>query len=207
MMIRKLSFLALLLICLKSFGQVATDSSTYIYDSVTEDYFADYKNAKLTIDYYFTDGWSTIDRYSYEIIVIDSLFMIAFSSPESDSYKYISYQKKFLLSDLQLDTIKLALKNSKVKQIKNGIPRPDGSAHTKEVLIVKYKKINIAGGMAYANIASFPDSEPEKEIQKSIIEDRKLSSSIGGNYDLLIKTLRKYFVDLVKLKKQSLQIE
>ena len=155
-----------------------------------------FKNAKLKIDYFFTDGWSTGDRYSYEIIVIDSLIMIAFSSPESDSYKYVSYEKKFLLPASGINAIKLAVLNSKIKQKKNGIPRPDGSAHTKEVLIVKYKQIDIAGGMAYANIASFPDSEPLEKLNKEIAKDRRLSSSLGGNYDLLIKTLKSNFVEI-----------
>jgi hypothetical protein len=74
-----------------------------------------------------------------------------------------------------------------------------------KVLIVRFNSISVAGGFAYGNIAGYPDSEPRTQIKKEIADDRKQSSSIGGNYDLLISVLKKYFVDLDKLKAQSIK--
>ena len=161
------SFIFLLLawlVAYSSFGQQPT--STYQYEPVTEDYFKGYKKAKLKLDYYFTDGSSTGNRYVYELVLVDSLLLLAFDSPQTDDYTYISYQKRLLLSSSQLTAIKAALANANLKQRVRGIPKPDGTAHTKEVLIIKYGRVAIAGGMAYANRACFPDSESEAERQR-----------------------------------------
>jgi hypothetical protein len=185
-----------------SLGQQAT--GTYQYEPVTEDYFKGYKNAKLKLDYYFTDGSSTGNRYVFELVLVDNLLMLSFDSPQTDDYAYISYQKKILLSDSQLTAIKVALAKANLKQRVKGIPKPDGTAHTKEVLIVKYRNLALAGGMAYANRACFPDSESEATVQQQIRQDRRRSSSINGNYDILIRTLLTHFTDLTSLKREAL---
>lgn len=198
-------FALLLLTFSKDYAQSENDTSNIVYEPISKDIFKEYKNAKLVVDYFFTDGFSNQDRYSYEIIIMDSLLMINFSSPETDSYNYISYDKKSLLDDSKLDNIKQVIKSIQFKQIKNGIPRATFSAYTKEVLIVRYKNLSIAGGLVYANIASYSDNEPANQVNKEIADDRKQSSSISGNYDLLISALKKYFMDFDKLKTQSLK--
>lgn len=134
------------------------------------------------------------------IILVDSLLMSGFSSPKTDSYNYISYQKKYLLTPEQTGTIKSALVSAGLKQTKKGIPQPDASAHEKDVLIVKYKNINIAGGRF--NHVIFADNTSDAQNNKEIRLERKLTSSVGGNFELIIKTLKKYFPDLPKLLEQ-----
>ena len=207
MVLRLLLYLIIILsLSQKIVAQVNSDTiNTDIrYEPVKEDYFKKYKKAKLIVEYYFTDGWSNLDRYSYEIIIIDSLLMLAFESPKTDSYEPVSFQKKTVLTNSQLDSLKKRLINSSLKQSKIGIPNPTFSAYTKEVLIVKYKNINVAGGLAYGNIASYPDSESKKDIDQEISDDRKQSSSIRGEYDMIINFLKRCFPELDKLKKKSL---
>ncbi|AEW02210.1 hypothetical protein A4D02_34605 [Niastella koreensis] len=172
-----------------------------IYKPLTENNYKAFPNAKLIIDYYYTNGISYGDRYSYEIILIDSLFMVAFDSPQTDGYNYISYQKKQLLTDEQANSIRAVLVSAGLKQIKKGIPEPDASAHEKEVVIVKYKNLQIAGGRF--NHVIFSESSSDAQNNKMIALERKLTSSVGGNYELVFKTLKKYFSDLPKLLEQA----
>jgi hypothetical protein len=51
---------------------VEIDISKIKYEEVTEDNYEGFKNPKLIVDYYFSDGISYGDRYSYEIVLIDS---------------------------------------------------------------------------------------------------------------------------------------
>jgi hypothetical protein len=204
----KKQFLILLFIpfnIFKCFSQV--DTGDIVYEPVTEDLFKSYKNAPLIVDYYFTDGISLGDRYSYEIIIVDSLLMVAFTSPETDTYKKVYFENKTLLDQKQVDSLKSILKLANLKQTKNGIPRATFSAHTKEALIIKYQNISIAGGLAYSNIASYPDTETPIQVKQEIERDRKSSSSIGGNYDLVITTVKKYFTNLSKLKAKAIRKE
>jgi hypothetical protein len=198
------SFIILLLFCKITLGQtgdsVDIDIKSIKYEPVTENNYKDFPNAKLILDYYYTNGISYGDRFSYEIILIDSLLMFAFSSPETDSYRYISYEKKQLLAPEQVSKVKSIVGAAGLKQTKKGIPRPDASAHEKDVLIVKYKNINIAGGRF--NHVIFPDTASDAQNNKEIASERKLTSSVGGNYELVVSTLKKYFVDLPKLLDQ-----
>ena len=187
------------------YAQSQTDTSDIIYKAIPKDYLKEYNKASFIADYFFTDGWSTNDRYHYEIIVTDSLLTLNFYSPKSDSYKHVVYNKKKLLNDSELNKLKQIVRTAQLKQSKKGIPNARFSAYTQEVLIVQYNHISIAGGLAYGNIVSYPNSESEKQVNKEIADDRNQSSSISGNYDLLISALKKYFVDLDKFKKQSIQ--
>jgi hypothetical protein len=184
----------------QSTDSVDIDIKTIKYETVTENNYKAFPNAKLIVDYYYTNGISYGDRFSYEIILVDSLLMFAFSSPETDSYNYISYQKKQLLAPEQVSKVKSILVSAGLKQTKKGIPQPDASAHEKDVLIIKYKNINIAGGRF--NHVVFPDSATDTQNNKEIYLERKLTSSIGGNYELVIQALKKYFSDLPKLLEQ-----
>ena len=189
----------------KCIAQTVDTANDIVYEPVKEDYFKPYKHAKLIADYYFTDGYSTSERYAYEIILIDSLVMVQFSAPESDSYRYVEYDKRTLLANKDIGRLKLLLRKAGLKQVRKGIPRATFTAYTKEVLILRSKNINIAGGMAYGNGASYPDSMRAEIVVKEIAEDRKQSSSIGGDYDTVILFLKKLFVDLARLEKQAIK--
>jgi hypothetical protein len=184
-----------------TFGQttdsIEIDIKSIKYEPLTEDNYKSFPNAKLIVDYYYTNGISNGDRYSYEIILVDSLLMFGFSSPETEDYNYIFYNKKQLLTAKQVNSIKSVLVSAGLKQTKKGIPQPDASAHEKEVLIVKYKNVDIAGGLF--NHVIFEDGMTEAKVNKEIAQERKLTSSIGGNYDMFIKALKKYFLDLPNL--------
>jgi hypothetical protein len=195
----------LLLTFFSGYTQSKTDTSNIVYEPIQKGYLKEYNKASFIADYFFSDGWSNSDRYSYEIILTDSLLTLNFNSPGSDSYKHVVYHKKKILTHGELNDLKKIIRSAQLKQTKKGIPRATFSAYTKEVLIVRYRNISIAGGLAYGNIASYPGSESEIQVKKEIADDRRQSSSIGGNYDLLISALKKYFTALAKLKKRSLQ--
>ncbi|HXB11792.1 MAG TPA: hypothetical protein VNZ45_07395 [Bacteroidia bacterium] len=175
------------------------------YEPITEDYFADYKNAKLIVNYFCSDGISVTNRYSYEIVVIDSTLMMGFDSPETEALGYISYEKRQMLTHSQFQALKAILLNSDLTQKKIGIPRPDVSAHTKEVLIVRYGDINIAGGMFHYNMLQ--EDQPKSRIEANVARQRRLTSSIGGDYDAVIHALEGYFTDLTGLMNQALKIK
>jgi hypothetical protein len=175
------------------------------YEPVTEDYFADYKGAKIIVNYYCSDGWSISDHYSYTVILVDSLLMLGFYSPETDGLRYISYEKKILLSSSITDSMEHMLNRAHLKQIKEGIPTPTAAANTKEVLIVKYRDLNIAGGMFYYNVLQ-EDASP-KEINAMVSKERKLTSSIGGDYESIMKAMINLFPELKSLTQQVLKMK
>jgi hypothetical protein len=175
------------------------------YEPITQDYFSDYKNAKLIINYYCADGWSVTNRYSYEVVIIDSMLMLGFDSPETESMRYISYEKKMMLSGTQVRELEDMLDNANLTQEKTGIPRPDMAANTKEVLIVRYKNLNIAGGMFHYNVIQ--EDRMLASINAQVQHQRKITSSIGGNYDLVIQTAKSYFKDLNELLTEELKIK
>jgi len=202
---KRLTFIVILSIFSKIvLGQtsdsVDIDIKSIRYKPLTENNYKAFPNAKLIVDYYYTNGISLGDRYTYEIVLIDSLFMVAFDAPETDRYNYVSYQKKKLLTAEQVNSIRAVLNSAGLKQTKKGIPEPDASAHEKEVLIVKYKNLNIAGGRF--NHVIFSEGTSDAQNNKEIALERKLTSSVGGNFELVIKTLKKYFSDLPELTEQ-----
>ena len=204
------SFVAVLLLLLvkPAFAQVDSadvNIKDIHYEPITEDYFADYKNAKLIVNYYCSDGTSITNRYSYEVVVIDSTLMLGFDSPETEALGYISYEKKQMLTHAQFQTLKDILVKAELVQKKIGIPRPDVSAHTKEVLIVRYGDINIAGGMFHYNMLQ--EDQPKSRIEADVARQRRLTSSIGGDYDSIIHLLEAYFTDLLGLMNQALKIK
>ena len=167
------------------------------YQLLEKSYFKTYGYAKFVVDYFYTEGISYGDRLSYEIIITDSLLMLGFSSPESDTYKYVSYQKKYLLTSQQLQTIKKNYLAARLKQKKPGIPLGYGSAHVREALIIKNGNSIIAGGTEYCNICY---EERQKEIN-----ERKASSTLSGDYDGFIRYIKTLFRDLPALLDQSEQ--
>jgi len=173
------------------------------YEPVTEDYFADYKDAKLIMNYYCSEGWSINDRYTYEVVLIDSLLMLGFYSPETESLRYISYEKKIYISSAMVDTMKNILGVAGLKQVKEGVPKPTAAANTKEVLIVKYGNLNITGGMFFYNTLQ-GDASNDK-INAMVARERNLTSSIGGDYDIVIKAMVKLFPELNSLRTQVIK--
>lgn len=198
-----------ILLCMpftKSYGQADTlDNSIkdVHYEPVTEDYFADYKGAKLIINYYCAEGWSMSNRYSFEVVLIDSLLMTGFYSPETESMRYISYEKKMLIPSALADSMKNRLGRAGLTQLKAGVPSPTASANTKEVLIVKYGGSNIAGGMFFYNMMQ--EDASTSKINASVARQRKLTSSIAGDYDAIIKAMKDLFPELNQLMTQVLK--
>jgi len=164
------------------------------YEPVTQDYFSDYSHAKLIVNYFCSDGWSIENRYSFEVVLIDSVLMLGFDSPETDEMRYISYQKKTILTSDKVDSIKNILGRAGLSQAKLGIPHPTASANTKEVLIVRYAGLNIAGGLFYYNAISH--DEPEAKINAKIKREKQLTSSIGGDYESVMLAMKNYFPEL-----------
>ncbi len=187
----------------KALGQadsVYFDVKDIKYKPVTEDYFADYKGAKFILNYYCSDGWSASNRYSFQVVVIDSLLMVGFDSPETDGLRYTSFEKRTILSKRMLDSLKNILGDAGLKQKREGIPEPNGTSNTKEVLLVRYGNLNIAGGMFYYNMLQ-EDASTDK-INTIVQRERNLTSSIGGDYDMVIQTLVSLFPDLNSLRTQ-----
>ncbi len=187
------------------FGQ--SDSTAMLlrdvhYDVDTENYFSDYKNAKLIANYYCSVGLSDNERYSYEVVVIDSVLMCGFDAPETETMNYISYQKKQILSREQEQELKNVLETAGLNQQRLGIPRPDVAAHTKEVIIVNYGKLKLQGGMICYG------SQEEMSLQAKAARaarERRETSSIGGDYDKFIHLMTGFFTNLDELKKEVMK--
>lgn len=61
----------------KSFNSVEIDTShIQVFDSTVK--------AKFKLNYYHTEGYSLKDRYSYEVIILDSLIILNFKCPKND---------------------------------------------------------------------------------------------------------------------------
>jgi hypothetical protein len=179
--------------------------NVFEYEPLSKDPFKEYKNANLIIDYYVSDGWSTSDRHSYEIIVIDNQIMFGFGSPQSDSHREVRYEKKIALSPSDSKEIIALLEKADIKQVRTGIPKPDASAHKKEVLLVRNGGKKIAGGLFSYTIHE--DGATAEDIASQTIETRRETASISGNYDLLFENLKKRFTNLDSLITVSVKKE
>ena len=171
----------------------AADTTDYGYENPADSLFPGYDSAQLIIDYYKTEGATTQDRYRYEIIVIDSLLSLTFRSPQSEDFHYIDYQKERLLSVQEQSGLRQTLNRIKLTQTKHGIPTAKFTGYAQEVLIVRSKALNIAGGLAWSAVGENADR----------MADREETSSIGGNYDAFFEALRRYFPDLNGLMEDS----
>jgi hypothetical protein len=72
--------------------------------------FEGYDYANFKLKYLVTEGYSLSDRYSYEIIIIDSLMILNFRCPKNDDWDFIQFQKQMILEDEQLERIKWVVK-------------------------------------------------------------------------------------------------
>ena len=173
------------------------------YELPNNKYFDDSKKANLFIKYNYSDSKSIIDGYSYDIVIVDSLLTVRFNSSNTDSFNYIDYKKIIILDSITIDSLKNIIKTSKIRQYINGMPTSENSAKTTENLFIKYKNIKIAGGFVYSNAVSFSDSVSDEDMARQINYERKLSSSISGNYDLIIEKLKFLFDNLSALIMES----
>lgn len=171
------------------FGQ-EKDSASIEYEPIESNLFAEYENADFIVDYFISEGISYGDRYRCEIIVIDTIIMLAFKSPETENLNKIDFESKWELTKKQLTLLHNTLRKARLQQIKEGVPRPDRSGFGQKVLIVKSKDISIAGGMFYSNIFDTLDKD---EMERQINEDKKNNSSIGGDYESVFKVLESFF--------------
>lgn len=160
------------------------------YDPVKSNLFAEYENAELKIDYFLSEGISSVERYTCEIIVIDTMIMMSFESPETDNMNKIYFEGKWGLTKKQLALLHETLLKANLKQIKEGVPHPNLSGFGQKVLIVTSRDISIAGGMFYTNVFDSPDRD---EMVRKRKEDVKNTSSIGGDYESVFKVLESFF--------------
>jgi hypothetical protein len=175
------------------FGQEAQDEANlYECVPVEKNLYQGHEKAKLIVDYYNTWEISTGERYSYEILVIENILMLAFTSPETADFNEISFETKRVLSKEQIDYLIQLLNISKLKHLKNGIPEPSFSGYAKQVLIIKSENLSIGGGMFYSTIV---ESDTNTPIDQQVKAEEKSNSSIGGDYDFVFKALDNLFVE------------
>lgn len=201
----KKEILILLVAIIPCLTMAQTDSLELSFDSVeidttTMNVFEQAPNAKLKLDYYHTDGYSSGNRYWYEIIIIDSLMILNFQSPDNDDWNYINYQKQVVLEDETLTRIKIGISESKLKQKKKGIPKPPGTGYGADRLYIENGNLNIAGGTVYMCVGA---DMSEEQYQKRISMEKKISSTISGDYQKIFNLLEGLFTDLPTLMKSK----
>lgn len=191
----------LLLLILYSFnaGAQETDILGRTIDTVIDDipyrvpdtgWLEKFPEATIILDYYHSSGISLGDRIEYEIILVDTLLITGFSSPESDDYRYVEYQKRSLISQEQLARIKEVVKQAKVKSKNQLLPCPGFSGYGEQILGIKTAAENIVGGNVYSNVGSGE-------------EDDLNLWTLEGNYTIVIKELERLFADLEPLRNKA----
>jgi hypothetical protein len=201
-MLKSLIVLFCILITIITKGQ-EVETHKYEFEKLNIDLRKDFNNAEFIADYFFTEGISLGDRYSYEIIVTDSIITLMFNAPEFGCYNYLKYVKRIQLEPEEVDTLKMVIKKANLKQIHQGIAHWDGSMYTRELLILKLDSLYIAGGQTYGPIGTYSEDESEKKVRKKVEKDKRDSSSISGDYDSIINLLRKYFKNIDELYKDA----
>ena len=157
---------------------------------------------KYKIDYYHSEGYSSKDRYSYEIIILDSLMILNFWSPSNDDWNYINYQKQIVLDDSTLETVKSVIHKSKVGQKRNGIPLPPGTGYTSDRLYIETIELNVAGGTIFIGISG---DETKQQYNLRVQKEKEISSTLSGQYEIVFKKLRSLFKELPFLHKDMQQ--
>jgi len=174
----------------------------YTYDTTAVDVFEGADDISFKLNYYHTEGISTGDRYWYEVIVLDSLVILNFKSPESDDRNFLSYQKRIIINDSALAAIKHNMKALGIKQKRRGIPEPLGSGYGADRLFVESKDVNIAVGTTFMCIANDANVAAYKS---RVTGEKRESSSISGDYDKFFNYLERFFVLLPGLLKDMRQ--
>lgn len=164
----------------------------------------DLKSKSLYVYYSFTDSKSTTDRYSYQIFIKNNTLNCKFISYNTDSYNSINYDKSIIVNSKEIDKLIRLINQSHLTIKKNELPyKIEGSAKTTEKVIVHTDHIKVTGVLEYSNEVSYPDSMSNLEMIKEINNERNLSSTISGKYDLIINFLKSIFLDLEKLIKKA----
>ncbi len=148
------------------------------------------------LDYYHTDGYSTGDRYWYEVIILDTLLIFNFNSPGNDDWDYINYQKQVIIERDSLEKIIAFINDSKINQKTKGIPIPVGTGYGSDKLFIESDDVNIAGGTVYLNVGL---DMPEDYWKKKITIEKETSSTISGDFQIVFDYLEKLFEDLPML--------
>lgn len=199
--IRILLFFLVLITSIKSNGQDI--GTTYQYYDLDVDLQRDYNGANFIVDFCYTEGFSLGDRYFYEIVITDTVMTLIFEAPESGSFHYLKYVKRILLDSEVLDTLKMILGKANLKQKHQGIADWQGSMYTRQILVVNYESIHIAGGQTFMPSGAYSEDEPEAVAEEKILKDKVESSSISGDYDSIINYLKKYFTNIGDLYNQT----
>ncbi len=165
-------------------------------DTSTVNVFEQAPNAKFKLDYYHTDGYSTNNRYWYEILIIDSLLILNFHSPANDDWNYINYQKQIVLEEDIVVEIKQAIETLGIQQKVKGIPLPPGTGYGADRLYIESPEMKIAGGTVYITIGA--ETSVEQYNQRIALE-KEISTTLGGDFQKLFNKLEEVFTDLPML--------
>lgn len=163
------------------------------YDTKDYNVFDETDSVSFKLNYFHTEGYSSYDRYSYEVIILDTLLILNFNAPDNDDWNYVSYQKHVFLHDSTLNRIKTKIKTFKIGQKKKGIPIPQGSGYGADKLFIESKDVSVAGGVVYMNIG--PDFS-RKNFLKRVKKEKDYSSSISGDYEAFFHEIESLFIDL-----------
>ena len=172
-------------------------------DTSTINVFKGAETARVKIDYYHSSGYSLKDRYWYEVVIIDSLVILNFQSPDNDDWNYINYQKQVVVDDSIINNLLSTIKSAGIKQKKKGVPLPPASGYTANRLYIQTKDLQLAGGTVYIGIGSSEDSE--EVFEKRIKLEQQLSTTIAGNYELVFTEIVKLFPQLDFLLKDMVK--
>ena len=189
---------------LSSYAQGAKQPAKYIvtkYERITNDPFKTVPEGKLILDYYCTSGFSSTNRYWYEIVVIGNKLTLSFHAFEAESFRKTDYLREYKIPDAVADHLAHVLKKANLKQLADGIPVPETGAATKEVLIARHKDIRIGGGRY--NHTTIGLGSRQSDIDKVIAAERASNSSIGGDFDGVVNALKKQFTALDSLIRVS----
>lgn len=178
-------------------GQTIEEVDEYTYDTTSINAFEGAGNLSFKLDYYHTEGISTSDRFWYEIMVLDSLVILNFKSPESDSWNFISYQKRMIINDSALAALRRSVKMLGIGQKRKGIPEWLGSGYGADRLFIESKDTHVAAGTVFMCIGNDKDV---LTYNRRIRSEKQQSSSISGNYEKFFKELEYYFMSLPILK-------
>jgi hypothetical protein len=163
--------------------------------------FEGFENAKFKLDYFHNEGYSTGNRYWYEVIIIDSMLVLNFECPQNDDWNHVYYQKLIILDEKKLKSIKKEVNLANLHQKTEGFPYWSdwsGSGYGKNRLYIETNELSLAGGMIYNNI--FGDHEV---TEVSISDDMRASTTISGDYESLFEELEKLFDSLPFLMKEK----
>ncbi len=174
-------------VCISIYAQ-SFDSEDVKIDTSTINVFEGAENNKIKIDYYHTSGYSSGNRYWYEVIILDTLAILNFKSPSNDDWNYINYQKQKIIDDSLKDSLVLLMKLCKIKQKKKGVPRPTGSGYEANRLYIETDFLKVAGGDFFICIG-----REDEDLNLRLKKEREISTTISGDYILFLNELEKIF--------------